>query len=143
MGIRGPMTVFNGDQPGQRGVDSAEAPLPVVSVVVPVYNEEAAIGEDLARIISTMQASRWPYEVIVVDDGSTDDTVNLVGMQSGVRLIRHSRNRGTGAARTTGMREARGTYVVMTDGDGTYPNQDIPRLLEALVGCDMVIGARV
>ncbi len=114
----------------------------LISIVIPVYNEEAAIGDDLDLIKRTMDAFGQPYEIIVVDDGCTDHTVEIVASRPWVRLLHHERNRGTGAARTTGLKAARGDVVVMTDGDGTYPNQDIPRLLEQLGQCDMVIGAR-
>jgi len=115
-----------------------------ISIVVPVFNEEAAIGHDLDTLIQTMEASGCDYEIIVVDDGSTDDSAEIVRQHSQVRLIRHPYNQGTGAARNTGLRAARGEIVVMTDGDGTYPNQDIPRLLAEMEekGYDMVIGAR-
>jgi glycosyltransferase involved in cell wall biosynthesis len=113
-----------------------------VSVVIPVYNEEAAIGGDLDVIKQTMDATGLPYEIIVVNDGSTDGTVGIVSSRPYVRLINHERNRGTGAARTTGMKAAQGDVVLMTDGDGTYPNQDMPKLLEQLEQHDMVIGAR-
>ena len=114
----------------------------VHSIVIPVFNEEAAIGADLELIQRTMDGADLPYEIIVVNDGSTDCTVEIVSSMPGVRMISHTRNRGTGAARTTGLRAASGDVVIMTDGDGTYPNQDMPRLLEALEHCDMVIGAR-
>jgi glycosyltransferase involved in cell wall biosynthesis len=114
----------------------------LISIVIPVYNEEVAIGDDLDLIKRTMDALGQPYEIVVVDDGCTDHTVEIVSSRPWVRLLHHGRNRGTGAARTTGMKAARGDVVVMTDGDGTYPNQDIPRLLEQLEQCDMVIGAR-
>jgi len=115
-----------------------------VSIVIPVYNEEAAIGHDLRTIIETMEASGYNYEIIVVDDGSTDDSAEIVRQYPQVRLIQHPYNRGAGAARTTGLRAAQGEIVVMTDGDGTYPNRDIPRLLIEMGerGYDMVIGAR-
>jgi glycosyltransferase involved in cell wall biosynthesis len=77
-----------------------------------------------------------------VDDGSTDASAEIVRQREGVRLIQHPYNRGTGAARTTGLQHARGDVIAMTDGDGTYPNQDIPRLLAHMDECDMVIGAR-
>ena len=116
----------------------------LVSVVIPVYNEEEAIGDDLDLILETMKNSGYDYEVIVVDDGSTDATAEIVQQRPGVRLIKHPTNRGVGAARTTGLRAARGEIVVMTDGDGTYPNQDIPRLVAEMEahGWDMVVGAR-
>ena len=116
----------------------------LVSIVIPVYNEEEAIGDDLDLILKTMKDSGYNYEVIVVDDGSTDRTAEIVRGFEEVRMIQHPYNRGTGAARTTGLRAARGDVVVMTDGDGTYPNQDIPRLLAEMEAhdWDMIVGAR-
>jgi glycosyltransferase involved in cell wall biosynthesis len=114
----------------------------MISIIIPVYNEEEAIGDDLDTIIKTMSGSDIPWEIIVVDDGSTDTSAEIVRQREGVRLIQHPYNRGTGAARTTGLRHANGDVIVMTDGDGTYPNQDIPRLLAHMDECDMVIGAR-
>jgi len=121
---------------------SAENASPSVSIVIPVYNEEAAIGDDLDTIQATMLATGTDYEIIVVDDGSTDRTAEVAAQRPTVRLIRHPYNRGVGAARTTGLRAARGRVIVMTDGDGSYPNHDIPRLLAAMDEYDMVIGAR-
>jgi glycosyltransferase involved in cell wall biosynthesis len=114
----------------------------LTSIVIPVYNEEAAIADDLDLIKRTMDSTGRPYEIIVVNDGSTDRTVDIVSSRQGVQLVHHERNRGTGAARTTGIQAARGDVIIMTDGDGTYPNQDMPKLLECLEQCDMVIGAR-
>jgi glycosyltransferase involved in cell wall biosynthesis len=114
----------------------------LVSIVIPVYNEEAAIGDDLDLIKRTMDGTGQPYEIIVVNDGSTDRTAEIVSSKPGVTLLHHQQNRGTGAARTTGLRAAKGDIIVMTDGDGTYPNQDMPRLLEHMKQNDMVIGAR-
>jgi glycosyltransferase involved in cell wall biosynthesis len=114
----------------------------LISIVIPVYNEREAITHELELITATMDADGRPYEIIVVDDGSTDGSADLVQQWDGVLLLRHRANRGTGAARTTGMRAARGNIVVMTDADGTYPNQDMPSLVDALATCDMVVGAR-
>ncbi len=114
----------------------------LVSIVIPAYNEEVAIGDDLDLIKRTMDATGQPYEVIVVNDGSTDRTAEIVSSRPWVRLLHHSHNRGTGAARSTGVRAAAGNLILMTDGDGTYPNQDMPKLVEELQRCDMVIGAR-
>ncbi|MBN1401913.1 MAG: glycosyltransferase family 2 protein [Anaerolineae bacterium] len=115
---------------------------PLVSIVVPAYNEHGAIAGVLGDIVRVMDATALSYEIIVVDDGSTDETCSICEAFSSVRLVRHDRNRGTGAARTTGVCQARGLYVVMTDADGTYPIDAIPRLLDELARCDMVIGAR-
>lgn len=114
----------------------------MISVVIPAYNEELAIGDDLRIIQGALDGAGLDYEIIVVDDGSTDRTATIVREFPSVRLISHPYNRGEGAARTTGLRAASGDIFVTTDADGTYPNQDIPRLLAALEGYDMVIGAR-
>lgn len=115
--------------------------LGLISIVVPVYNERQAIGHDLDLITETMAASGYKYELIVVDDGSTDHTAEIA-RGKGVRLIQHPINRGSGASRRTGILEAKGEIVVMTDGDGSYPVQDIPRLLEHFPVYDQVVGAR-
>ncbi len=114
----------------------------LISVVIPVCNEEEALAEVLDQVVKTMDESGYPYEVIVVDDGSTDASAQIVRQSNRVKLIQHPYNRGPGAARTTGLRAARGDVVVMTDGDGTYPIRDIPRLLEYMDEYDMVVGAR-
>jgi len=114
----------------------------MISIVIPMYNEQDAIGHELDTIAQTMEQSGYNYEIIVVDDSSTDGSPDIVRQREGVRLIQHERNLGTGAARTTGTRAAQGSIVVTTDGDGTYPGQDIPRLLSYLDQYDMVIGAR-
>jgi glycosyltransferase involved in cell wall biosynthesis len=114
----------------------------MISIIIPMYNEEQAIGDDLDTIIETMSGSDVPWEIIVVDDGSTDASAEIVRQREGVKLIQHPYNRGTGAARTRGLQHARGDVIVMTDGDGTYPNRDIPHLLTHIGEYDMVIGAR-
>lgn len=125
-------------EPFSRGEDA-----PLVSIVLPAYNEELALADDMECIIETMVASDYTYELIVVDDGSTDKTADIAAGFPGVHVIRHERNRGPGAARSTGMRAARGQIVAMTDADGTYPNQELPRLIDhVLAGADMAVGAR-
>jgi len=116
---------------------------PNLTIIIPAYNEEESIGEDIDTIIETMEKTEYKYEIIVVDDGSTDKTSQIVKNKRGVELIQHSYNKGVGAARKTGILKARGEIIVMTDGDGTYPNQDIPKLLNYIRDYDMVIGARI
>ncbi len=113
-----------------------------VSFVIPCYNEEQAIGIVLDQIVAVMQPLGLTYEIIVVDDGSTDNTAALCERRQDVILVRHDHNMGTGAARSTGIRRAQGEFIVMTDADGTYPAEAIPELIAALQNADMVIGAR-
>ncbi|MCL5271414.1 MAG: glycosyltransferase family 2 protein [bacterium] len=118
-----------------------------VSVIVPCYNEADGIGPVVAEIRAALAALERPAEVIVVDDGSTDATADRAAA-AGCRLVRHETNRGYGAALKTGAREARHAILVITDGDGTYPNREIPRLVAQLEAgedgarVDMVVGAR-
>lgn len=113
-----------------------------ISLVIPAYNEEEAIGGDLRTAIDTFKSSTYEWEIIVVDDGSTDRTAEIVSSFPEVTLVRHQQNMGGGRARNTGVNKASGEVVVISDGDGTYPMQDIPRLVEEMEGCDMVVGAR-
>ncbi|HGG58900.1 MAG TPA: glycosyltransferase family 2 protein, partial [Gammaproteobacteria bacterium] len=84
-----------------------------VSIVIPAYNEAAAIGETVARI----RALYPDYEVLVVDDGSTDGTAEAA-RAVGARVYSHPYNIGNGAAVKSGIRQARGEFVVLMDGDG-------------------------
>jgi polyisoprenyl-phosphate glycosyltransferase len=130
----------------QEEMSPLETQLPVreqlISVIIPVYNEEQGIAEVLNGVFECMDQSHYEYEVLVVDDGSTDRTAEVVRQFPRLRLIQHPTNRGTGAATNTAVRHARGEIIAMTDGDGTYPVQDIPRLLAFMDDYDMVIGAR-
>lgn len=112
-----------------------------ISIVIPAYDEEEAIGVDLDAIRKAMDASPYTYEIIVVDDGSTDSTA-AVAEGRGAIVLRHKENKGSGAARKTGIRASRGSIIVMTDADGTYPNHEIPRMLSYFPEYDQVIGAR-
>ena len=114
----------------------------MISIVIPVFNEAAAIRQDLQVIASTIEAYGEPHEIIVVNDGSTDETASVLNQIAGITVIEHPYNLGTGAALKTWIRAAQGEVIVMTDGDGTYPNSDIPKLLQYLGPYDMVIGAR-
>lgn len=113
-----------------------------VSVVLPVHNEAGHLEREIERISSALDASPHRYEVIVVDDGSTDGSTEILGGLDGIRLVRFARNRGTGAARKVGTHLARGRVVVWTDVDMTYPNEEIPQLVKELEGFDQVVGAR-
>ena len=113
-----------------------------VSVVLAVFNEEGHLQQEIGRIRAALEASRFSFEIIVVDDGSTDGSRELLRMTEGIRLIEFPYNRGSGSARKAGTQAARGRVVVWTDVDMTYPNDEIPRLIKELEGYDQVIGAR-
>ncbi len=119
-----------------------------VTVLLPAYNEEQAIERVLSEIVEALATLPRPYEILVVDDGSTDQTSQRAlrfaedCWQCAVRVIRHAENRGAGAARKTGVREAKGDLIVMLDADGTYPAASIPPLLESFPTYDQVNGAR-
>lgn len=113
-----------------------------VSLVIPAFNEEDGILPTLEELFRVLQRSGWDFEVIVVDDGSRDATAKRVEQDGRARLVRHSRNRGVGAARNTGLGLARFDRVAMTDADGTYDAEALPRLLEASIESPMVVGSR-
>ncbi len=119
-----------------------EAPEVDVSVVLPVYNESGHLAEEIERISKALEASDYSYEIIVVDDGSTDGSGDALTRIEGIRLLRFHQNRGSGSARKYGTMAARGGYVVWTDVDMTYPNHDIPALIDQMDGWDQVVGAR-
>jgi glycosyltransferase involved in cell wall biosynthesis len=116
---------------------------PPFSLVLPAYNEENGIGITLDHLQATFQAAGCKYEIIVVNDGSTDGTGDVLRDRPDIRLIEHSVNRGYGAALKTGIRHAKYPLVVITDADGTYPNEQIPRLASLAAEADMVVGARI
>jgi glycosyltransferase involved in cell wall biosynthesis len=122
--------------------DPSAAPEIDVSVVLPVYNERGHLVEEIARIRAGLDASAYRYEIIVVDDGSSDGSGEQLRTMEGIRLIRFAQNRGTGSARRAGTRAAQGRVVVWTDADMTYPNDEIALLVKELDGADQVVGAR-
>jgi len=113
----------------------------MVSVVIPAYNEEEGLAQVVAGLRARMETSGRPFEILVVDDGSIDRTLE-VARGLGVTVIPHTVNRGYGAALKTGIRAARGEHVLICDGDGTYPPESIPELLRHIDGNDMVVAAR-
>jgi len=113
-----------------------------VSVILPVFNEVGHLGDEVTRVRSGLDASGMTYEIIAVDDGSTDGSAEALDALEGIQVIRFTQNRGSGTARRFGTLAARGDVVVWTDVDMTYPNDRIADLVEALEGADQVVGAR-
>ncbi len=112
-----------------------------VSVVIPAYNEARAVPKVIQEVRDALAKTDYSFEILVIDDGSTDDTY-IEAHAQGVRVTRHPENRGSGASRKTGIREAKGEWIVMIDADGTYPPAAIPQLLLHLHSFPQVIGAR-
>lgn len=113
-----------------------------VSVIIPAYNEARAIGPTLEKVSQMLCDADLHGEIIVVDDGSTDGTADVVAQHKNVHCFRHPQNKGYGASLKTGIRRARHDVVVITDADGTYPIDRIPDLVCQMDGYDMVVGAR-
>ena len=114
-----------------------------ISIIIPVYNEEKCIASVLKEIEDVMNRSELSYEIIVVNDGSTDKTLQaLKGSGSNIKVVNHRVNRGYGASLKTGIGNAQHEVVVITDADGTYPNERIPELVSYIKDYDMVVGAR-
>lgn len=125
--------------------DQPTGSTPDFSVVVPCYNEEGAIERTIDHLREKLgDPSR--YELIIVNDGSSDGSPELLAAAASrdptLRILHHQRNRGYGAALKTGIASARSPLIVITDADGTYPNEQIPALVEEARGYDMLVGAR-
>ena len=112
-----------------------------VSIVLPVYNEEANIKETLDKLLNSVKAYNLECEIITVDDGSNDRTVQFI-KEYPVKLIQHEYNKGYGAALKTGIRSAKYDIIAISDADGTYPVERIPELVSFINNHDMVVGAR-
>lgn len=114
-----------------------------ISFVVPAYNEENAIASTLSTLEDTLEKLGLPFEIILVNDGSSDGTLAEAAKFESVKVLSHPTNIGYGNALKTGITAARYDWVGMVDADGSYPIQDIPKLVAEMdKGFDMVVGAR-
>jgi len=120
--------------------------MPPVTLVIPVYNEAAGLEGMGSRLQGALRRLPSGSEVILVDDGSSDGSgpaLQALARAGAVRVLRHPRNRGYGAALKTGAEAARCDWIAITDADGTYPLGALPKLLAAVEdGADMAVGAR-
>ena len=120
---------------------------PQLSIVIPAYNESARIEATLARVLSCVQAQEWDAEVLVVDDGSRDDTAAIVERwmdeHARLHLIKNPGNRGKGYSVRNGLLQAAGDVVLFTDADLSAPMEEAAHLLRAIeAGADVAIGSR-
>src|SRR5204862_965158 len=144
-GARGPRDRHG---PSSAPPESLRGPVtaPRWSVVIPAFNEARRLPPYLDEVVAHLDGRGEPYEVIVVDDGSTDGTPDLVVARRhpAVRVLRLPRNSGKGMAVRAGMLAARGAYRLFTDADGATPIGEVKRLEPVLLaGADVVIGSRV
>ena len=113
-----------------------------LSVVIPAFNEEAQIEAELHGLHEILGAMGIRYEIIVVNDGSTDATAERAEA-GGCQLLQQRSNRGYGAALKRGIAAAQSDLILITDADGTYPAQEIPKIWAEADHYDMVVGARI
>jgi glycosyltransferase involved in cell wall biosynthesis len=116
--------------------------LGMCSIIVPVYNEEISITPVISDIKKHLNEYNLRYEIIVVNDGSTDNTAIEAAKHERVRIVTHRLRRGYGRALKSGIENAQGNVIVIIDGDRSYPAGKIVNLLEDLVDYDMAVGAR-
>jgi glycosyltransferase involved in cell wall biosynthesis len=111
-----------------------------ISIIIPAFNEEKGISEVLDNITSL----GGNFEIIVVDDGSSDNTASIVEKYANIKLISHNHNSGYGTSLKTGIKHSKSDVIIIIDADGTYPYKQIPELVNAMKDGDyaMVVGAR-
>lgn len=108
-----------------------------VSVLIPAFNEGPVVGD----VIRALRAAAPWHEILLVDDGSSDETGRFAA-EAGAKVLRHPYNKGNGAAVKTGIRAADGEYVLVVDGDGQHKPEDARRIVDLLGEYDLVVGAR-
>lgn len=114
-----------------------------LSLIIPCLNEAKRLGSFLLSVESELESRGIGFEILVIDDGSTDETAAVAQTGRFTKLIRHSQNRGKGAAVRTGLLAAEGRYVLFADADGSTPISELPVLLNGMgQQWDLAIGSR-
>lgn len=136
------------DQERASGIPTASASgqtLAGLTIIVPCFNEERAIVATIDALSNSLRSTKRPFEIVVVDDGSTDGTAEQlarIANRLDVRIIRHEQNRGYGFSIKAAVRVAAHELIAITDADGTYPNHLVAEFTARMDGADMVVGAR-
>ena len=112
-----------------------------VSIVIPAYNEQGAIGGVVQQLRDVFEAAGLVHEILVVDDGSSDATA-AEAAAAGATVVEHPQNRGYGSSLKTGILRARYDLIAITDADGTYPAERLPELIALCDRFHMAVGAR-
>jgi len=120
----------------------------LVSLVIPVHNEAANMARVIPAARETLDQLADAFEIVLVDDGSTDDTVAVAQAQMGgqverLRVVRHRQKSGYGITVADGLRDAKGDWVAFIDGDGQFDPRDLSRLAAVSPGADLVAGWRI
>lgn len=119
---------------------------PSLSVIIPAYNEEKRLGSNLGSVLKYLQTNYPNFELIIVDDGSTDNMAKsvqkVISSESRAKLISYKPNRGKGFAVRTGVMASSGKQVLFMDADMSTPLTEIPKILKRLQSSDLVIGSR-
>ena len=114
-----------------------------LSVIIPMFNEEKRIDATLRYILAYLSKQNYNYEIIAVNDGSTDTTADKVhAFKPNVTLLEYAKNRGKGYAVNYGLARAKGEYILICDADNATPFEQIERLLASIAKCDIAIGSR-
>ena len=113
-----------------------------LSAIIPVYNENESITGVIDDLNSSLASCTNTYEIIVVDDGSIDNSSKKVVEQNIAKIISHKKNKGYGASLKTGIRNSKFENILIIDADGTYPTKYIPEMVKVFQDCDMVVASR-
>ncbi len=112
------------------------------SIIIPAYNEEKAIEHTLKKLKGYLGSKKYQTEIIIINDGSTDQTKRILERTKGIKLINHPYNKGYGASIKTGVSQARHNWILLYDGDGQHRPEYIEKLVKGRKIFDMIIGAR-
>lgn len=113
-----------------------------ISIIIPAYNEEKSIAQVIDHLKSFLKTIEWEAEILVINDGSTDQTKNIVEAIDGIRLINHPYNKGYGAALKTGAKNAVNSWLLFYDGDGQHKIEYLAEFLKFTDQYDMIVGNR-